>query len=215
MTSNGTINIDQMLNKRIQDIFQDKDFGNLSEYEKRNLIFEHVCRNGKYNYRLLDAIKDGMAKRNLYAELCAAINEEEAICNALAGYYKLLLDKIGIYSVCICCNDGTNVPHQLNLVRNADGTYSFDDVTSVIVKRGKIDDFFDYDIEDAKSLGQGKQFIEGTDEYWIIISSIYYLIKRDMSQYLEYNVESEDGYSSELPEIVSQKKKKTNKRLSI
>lgn len=206
--------IDQILDRRIQEIFLDKKLEELSEYEKRFLIFEHVCNNGKYNNSLLEAIKNGTARRNLYAELYAAINEEAAICNGLSGYYKLLLDKIGIYSVCICCNDGTDVPHQLNLVKNSDGTYSFDDVTSVIVGRGKISDFFDYDIEDANRLGQGTEQIKDRSEYWIIMSLIYLLVEKDMKPYLEYGVESEDGYSSELPPISSQNKK-NNKKNSL
>ena len=73
---------------------------------------------------------------------------------------------------------------------------------------------FDYDIEDANRLGQGTEQIKDRSEYWIIMSLIYLLVEKDMKPYLEYGVESEDGYSSELPPISSQNKK-NNKKNSL
>ena len=207
MTNLDINEVNKILDQRIKEIFFDKDLNLLTNYEKRKIIFDYVCQKGKYNFKLLNDISNNKASRNLISELYAALNEEESICNGFAGYYKLLLDRLNIYSVCICCNDGTNVPHQLNLVKNDDGTYSFDDVTSGIVRKENKDDYFDYDQEDANRLGQGKKYIEDTDKYYIIISIIYDYLGIDITQYLKHGIESKDGFSYSLPQISSYRKR--------
>ena len=200
--------INNQLEERIKKIFKDRNLEELSNYEKRKTIFEYVCKNGIYDLKSLENIKN-KGKRNPWNDLYTAIDEEPSICNGFSQYYKLLLEKVGIYSLCICCNDGTEITHQLNLVRNDDNTFSLDDTTSVIVKRGTIDDFFDYDIEQANELNQGTKPIwketENKIHYWCTFSTKYLdaLLKRNKSPFSEYKEQSGFGL---YEQIKSQKK---------
>ena len=199
--------IEKQLDDRINNIFIGIDINELSNYEKRKIIFEYVCKHGNYDFDLLENIRI-KGPRNPWNELYAAIDEQLSICNGFSQYYKLLLEKVGIYSLCICCNDGTDVPHQLSIVSNDDGTFSFDDTTSVIVGKGSIDDFFDYDIEFASKLNQGNNPIyknENNIFYWCTLPTkmLDALVCRPKSEFDEYNEKSGFGL---FEEIKSQKK---------
>ncbi len=148
-------NVDIMLNSWLDTIFCQVEKQNLSPYQKRKLIFDFLVKNVKYDYQLLVQIMDHTASRNNAQEIEKLLTEKIGICSSISQVYKLLLEKENIYSMCILCHDGSEVIHQILLVQNEDETLSFDDATSVIVKRGTEEDFFDYDLEDAKALGQG------------------------------------------------------------
>ena len=165
----------------------------MSNYEKRQVIFKYICENGSYDFDKLQSIKN-RGSRDLFDDLYSALDERPSICNGFSQYYKLLLEKVGIYSLCVICDDGTDVNHQLNLVRNDDGTYSFDDVTSVIVGRGSVIDFFDYDLECADVFNQGKRPVSDGC-YWFLLptSYVYFLIDKNDSSYLKYGMESDSG----------------------
>jgi len=170
----------------LDEIFYDHDLQNLSSYEKRKIIFEFLCNNVSYDYELLNAIRDFNIKkqhhsRNPFLELLSVINNKIGICNAISQYYKLLLEEVGITSYCVICDDGTEVKHQLTLVYDDyHGIYSFDDVTSVIVNRGTIEEYFDYDLETANSFNQGNAEVF-KDKKWFILPEEYinFLIGRD------------------------------------
>lgn len=55
---------------------------------------------------------------------------------------------------------------------SAKETYSFDDITSVIVGRGTIDDYFNYNLETANFFKQGNIEIM-KDKKWVILSEGY------------------------------------------
>lgn len=171
-------NIKNCLHTTLIQIFSDCDITLLSSYQKRKMIFEYLCNNLSYDYDLLERIRDfNLNKtpivRELYLELENAMFNKKGICNAISQYYKLLLEEIGIKAFCVVCDDGTSVNHQLNLVFNEEsGNYSFDDVTSVIVGRGSITDYFDYDLEFANSINQGNKPVFEND-YWVIIPEDY------------------------------------------
>lgn len=201
--------ISNKIDSDISIIFDGIDISVLSDYEKRKIIFEYMCNNFSYDFSLLDSIKKAKEEkipfgRDLHDELISVIYEKNGICNAISQYYKLLLERVGVASRCVVCDDGTNVNHQLNLVydKENDG-YSFDDVTSVIVNRGTIDVFFDYDIEFANSVSQGnKEVME--DLFWVNMpdNNINYLVGRDF-------IDEEDNFN--IPgNIESIKKKKIN-----
>ena len=60
------------------------------------------------------------------------------------------------------------------------GVYSFDDVTSVVVKRGTNEEFFDYDLVTANSFGQGQGYVSSNKKWFILPDSyINFLIGRD------------------------------------
>jgi len=166
--------------------FKDYNFEELTSMQKRNIIFNYLTNNLQYDYQILEGIKsnyenkDSKVARDLSSEVMSVIYEKKGICNAISQVYKLLLEKIRIYCMCICCNDSTNVPHQLNLVYNKEeNTFSFDDITSVIVGRGTKEDFFNYDIEGANRLGQGNKDVT-SGQRWLALPTemVYFLVGR-------------------------------------
>jgi len=209
--------ISKDLDKIHKEIFKDVKINNLDDYTKRKMIFEYLCNNIKYDYNLLERIKIHelnpiyKIQRELYLEIESVLKSKMGICNAIAQVYKLLLEKVGIYSLCAICDDGTKVKHQLNLVYNEeDNSFSFDDVTSVIVNRGEVDDFFDYDLEDANKFNQGCRNIY-ENENWVLLptSYIYSLVGKKDSQYRKHDIEKNDIIK--LPENISSLKKKSKK----
>ena len=169
-------------------IFANENVNNLTDYEKRKKIFDYLSQKISYDYDKLEAIRNiklGIVKRidrNLRKELIDTIIQKKGVCNSISQYYKLLLELVGIKSYCVVCDDGTEVNHQLNIVEDSiTGYYSFDDITSVIVKRGSKEDYFDYDLETAHNHSQGLKNIESYDQPWFIIPEqlIYYYVNRN------------------------------------
>ena len=188
MKSGNWDNIRSYLIDKVNIIFKNYDINQLTDYEKRRIIFEYLCNSLSYDFELLEDIRNfnlyrKPVKRNLYLELESVIYNNKGICNAISQYYKLLLEMVGIKAICVVCSDGTEVFHQLNLVYDRENdSYSFDDVTSVIVNRGTMDDFFDYDIMFANSVNQGnKKVID--DIYWVAMpeNNVNYLVGRDLT----------------------------------
>jgi len=179
-------NIKNYLHDTLNKIFKNYDIILLSNYEKRKIVFEYLCNNLSYDYDLLDKIRDFNINktpicRELYLELESVIYYQKGICNAISQYYKLLLEELGIKALCVICDDNTLVNHQLNLVYDdINDSFSFDDITSVIVGRGSMEEFFDYDISFANSVNQGNKAIID-DDYWLILPNDYinFLIGRN------------------------------------
>lgn len=188
MVTGNWNNIKHSLHDVLNKIFKDYDIDLLNSYEKRKIVFEYLCNNLSYDYDLLERIRNfNLNKtpvvRELYLELESVIYNQKGICNAISQYYKLLLEEIGIKAICVVCDDGTLVNHQLNLVLDEEsGNYSFDDITSVIVGRGTITDYFDYDLDFANSINQGNKAVFEND-YWFIISEEYidFLVGREIT----------------------------------
>lgn len=176
------------LAKTINIIFNGYDISNLSYYEKRKMIFEYLTNTLNYDYDLLNQIKNfeinkSKIIRDPIKELNSVINNNVGICNAISQYYKLLLEVVGIKSYCVICDDGTEVNHQLNLVYDSDNdSYSFDDITSVIVGRGTTEDYYDYDLQFAHSVNQGNKNIMN-DQSFVVLPEDYinYLVNREIS----------------------------------
>ena len=133
--------------------------------------------------------------------------DKNGICNSISQYYKLLLEEVGIYSLCVICDDTTDVNHQLNLVYDEDNdTYSFDDITSVIVKKGDANQYFDYNLENANSYGQGKKPNQA-DELWTVwpTSIINFVVGKNDNWHLKYS--SVENLKIENLDICSRKDK--------
>lgn len=188
------------LQNKISEIFKDCSLDDLSSYEKRKMIFEHLCHELSYDYALLDKIKDSAnnkfkLSRNPYLELASVIDHNIGICNAISQYYKLLLEQVGVACYCVICTDGTDVPHQLCLLYNEEtGNYSFDDVTSVIVDRGTISQFFDYDMDAAREYNQGLE--------QIMESGCWFLLPEDYINYIVGRKVSPNQGLSKLPDNI-------------
>ena len=180
--------IKKILHQDLMKIFKNEDINILTDYEKRKMIFEYLTENISYDYEKLENIRNiklGNIKRinrDLKNELINIILSKKGICNSISQYYKLLLEQVGIDSYCVVCDDGTEVNHQLNIIKdNITGNYSFDDVTSVVVKRGTKEDFFDYDIEEANNHQQGLRNTEVYETPWVVIPNelIYFYVNRN------------------------------------
>ena len=167
--------IKNKLQDKINEIFKDCDLDSLSNYKKRKMVFEHLCSELSYDFDLLTGIRENAINktritRNPYLELASVIDYNVGICNAISQYYKLLLEQLGINCYCVICTDGTEVPHQLCLIYNEEtGAYSLDDVTSVLVNRGTVEQFFDYDLDVAKEFNQGLEPIMDK-AFWFFVT---------------------------------------------
>lgn len=213
MNRGNWVDIENKLKRLNQKIFESYELLKLTDYEKRRIIFDYLCNHLQYDYNLLEQIKENVERsspivRNPYDEFASVLNFQVGICNAIAQFYKMLLEMQNIYSVCVICDDSTSVNHQLNLVYDIDNNvYSFDDITSVIVKRGTEDDFFDYDLDSANKLNQGIRPIS-ENQYWFILPTeyVYYLVGKDTKEYLKYGLEESNELIIPLPSnIVSVK----------
>lgn len=187
--------IESSVDMEIEEIFKYRPIHTLSDYERRKVIFEHLTKTLEYDFDQLDKIKDAQIdrkpiRRDPHQELMSVINANFGICNGISQYYKLLLERIGIKSHCVVCDDGTDVNHQMVLVYNDEtDTYSFDDITSVIVGRGTSEEYFDYDVDSARRHGQGNKRIY-EDRYFVILPEEYinYVVQRPqgLTQTIEY-----------------------------
>ena len=185
--------IDNMLNETIKLIFFNYDIAKMTKYEKRKRIYEYLVCKKKYNEEYFSNIlknyieKDPKKRfsRNLMEEFLEPLISDKGICNGFSQIYKLLLEKVGIYSICINCmikHNNQFVGHQLNLVYDEEtNTFSFDDVTFGIIKQDK-EEYFDYDDPNNKEELQGYAPLYN-DIKWMAVEDdlINYYAKRQNS----------------------------------
>jgi len=158
--------MEEKLNNLLNIIFKDYNINTLTNYQKRKIVFTYLANNITYDLELLNQIKNKTAKRDHKKEILDVLDNNKGICNAIAQVYMLLLEKLGIESICICCDDSTEVYHQLNLVKE-NNNFTFDDVTYAIFSEDKLERF-DYTVEKANEFGHGLKKVYDMD-YWIII----------------------------------------------
>lgn len=184
--------INNLLDMTIEKIFEKENIEELSNYEKRKIIYDYLVENKKYNEEYFAGILSNydkkntkMFSRNLQQEFLEPLISNKGICNGFSQLYKVLLEKIGIFSYCINCmikNENSFVGHQLNLVYDYETeTFSFDDITFGIIKNTKIE-YFDYDLEEAinKEEKQGYKSIHDNTKWMVIDESIIdYYMKRN------------------------------------
>ena len=213
---------DDLLNKMFMEIdISDED----TIFEKRKKVFDYFLEYISYDYVRLYEFRFESKRIDRRLEIQDVLIRRKGICNSLAVTYKLILEKCGIYSMCVCMKG-----HMINLVQNYDGTFSFDDITKAIMKKdfnndnvcvkvnefldmirpvGDIYDYFNYSFEKAIKLGQGKEtFVNRyTNQHvnWLPISTIdyvYKLIKKNNYDYLyiKYNVVKDYRYLVSLPD---------------
>ncbi len=181
----------QTLISRIKDIFAEVEVDSMSQYQKRQAIFSYLCDSVQYDFSLLDKIAENERitegrlrnRRSPVEELHKAVFDNVGICSSISQYYKLLLEQVGISSYCVVCDNGMPVKHQIAMVYDeSSNSYSFDDITSVIVGLGNKSDFFDYDISKANRNGQGKAPVIDNQNFVILAEEyIDYLVDRRQS----------------------------------
>ena len=166
--------IEECIETEIQKIFKLYPMHTMSDYERRKSIFDYLTKRIIYDDAKLQELKDAElnktpVRRNPKEELLSVVDFQFGICNGISQYYKLLLERIGIESHCVIVDDGTEINHQLVVVyNNESNSYSFDDVTSVVVGKGTQEEYFDYDVEQANRLGQGNKPVFEEQKFFIL-----------------------------------------------
>ena len=167
------------LKQKLEKIFENKTFKDLSNYERRKCVFEYLVNNNEYDFSLLDDIYSG--KPRYYADEILSVldegKENKGVCNSFSYAYKILLDKLQIPCILVVCKVGMEsislldekeityrksqfqkdfrglyqIPHMLVMVQNEDGTFSFDDITHAIFNKGTENEqtFFNYNYQTA------------------------------------------------------------------
>lgn len=172
--------LNSILKLELEKIFEDKTFKDLSNFHRRQCVFNYLVNNNEYDFELLNDLYSGKF-RNYADEILSVLNpeiENKGICNSFSYAYKILLDKLQIPCMLVVCevleeslkdfeekgvNTNTSIitrdstglyriPHMLVLVQNGDGTFSFDDITYAIFNKGtqKEQEFFNYNYQTAK-----------------------------------------------------------------
>lgn len=158
----------------IKIIFKDYNINELTDMQKRKMVYDYLCLNINYDNELfvkVAASKLNMTerfKRDVSQELYNVIFKKKGVCNSICQYYKLLLDELDIPSYYVVCNmnntleefgfDKSNkiIPHALNVVYDIDSNkYSFDDISFAIVKKD-LDNYFNFNLENAFKFNFGQ-----------------------------------------------------------
>lgn len=133
-------NINYLLDEMSFEILKNYNINELTNYEKRKIIYEYLVKNKEYDLKYFEGIlknyeinREKSFPRDLRQEFLQPLVSEKGICNGFSQIYKMLLERVGIYSLCINCRikyKDQFVGHQLNLVYNEQtNEFSFDDVT--------------------------------------------------------------------------------------
>lgn len=149
--------LEPIIDTKIKEIFKDEDYNSLSLYERRKKIFDYL-------YDLLEFDIDELYNnsRDIDKQVRDVLLEDKnkGICNSISYVYKIMLEKVNVYSIALFCKDEED-DHTILLVHNDDNFFSFDDLSIAILSKQRKgikmnkEDRFDYDLEDAKEMEQG------------------------------------------------------------
>lgn len=188
--------IDNMLNETFEQIFLDYDMTTMSKYEKRKRIYEYLVNKKVYNEEYFSKILENYNERdpkkrfsrNPMEEFLEPLISNNGICNGFSQIYKLLLEKVGVYSLCINCMiklGNQFVGHQLNLVYDDEAKdFSFDDVTFGIIKK-ETEEYFDYDNPNNKEEMQGCAPLYDNVKWMIIEDSLIFFYAKRQKNIIE------------------------------
>ena len=88
----------------IDKIFKNGEYKKNNAYENRKIIFEYLKNKVKHDNHLFNKIQKGKGNRNITKEMFSVIENNIGISNGIAQAYKLILDRIGIYSMVVFCS---------------------------------------------------------------------------------------------------------------
>ncbi|MDD2208696.1 MAG: hypothetical protein PHU45_05065 [Bacilli bacterium] len=202
--------IEPLIEQKLKTIFNNDDYHNLSIYERRKKIYDYLCDTLEFDEEeLYNQNKD------IKKEIMDVLNNNKGICNSISYVYKILLEKVNVYSLVLFCKDEDDM-HTILLVDNGNGTLSFDDISIGIYSKKvsgvgiSIEERFDYDLEDAKDMNQGIRKIDNNNNYLELPSESvnYFMGKKDESykNVKPKNVKEEDSFAELAWLIESQKK---------
>jgi len=208
--------IEPLIEQKLKTIFNNDDYHNLSIYERRKKIYDYLCDTLEFDEEeLYNQNKD------IKKEIMDVLNNNKGICNSISYVYKILLEKVNVYSLVLFCKDEDDM-HTILLVDNGNGTLSFDDISIGIYSKKingvgiSIEERFDYDVEDAKDMNQGIRKIDSNNNYLILPSESvnYFMGKKDESykNVKPKNVNEEDSFAELTWLIASQKKQSIRAR---
>lgn len=167
--------------EKLNEIFKDEDYHNLSLYERRKKIYDYLYDSLEFDLEELNNNSEDAIK-----QIEDVLVNNRGICNSISYVYKVMLEKVGIYSMVLFCMDEED-KHTIVLADNGNGSLSFDDV-SVAIYSKKVkgiktsrEDRFDYDLDDAKVMNQGINEITENEKYLLLPSSMvnYFFGKND------------------------------------
>lgn len=204
--------IEPLIEQKLKTIFNNDDYHNLSIYERRKKIYDYLCDTLEFDEEeLYNQNKD------IKKEIMDVLNNNKGICNSISYVYKILLEKVNVYSLVLFCKDEDDM-HTILLVDNGNGTLSFDDISIGIYSKKvsgvgiSIEERFDYDLEDAKDMNQGIRKIDSNNNYLILPSESvnYFMGKKDESykNVKPKNVNEEDSFA-ELDWLIESQKKQS------
>ena len=90
--------IDAILTNIYNDIFKNVNTEILSKYEKRKMIYDYIVENRQYDFVYFEGILKGKRDGTGQTEFYQALTTNRGICNSLSQLYKVLLEKIDIFS---------------------------------------------------------------------------------------------------------------------
>lgn len=204
---------------------------NLSSYYSDNpekteeMLKKYLEDNDSYSDKLYNAVlnrlKSGKFNMtyNVYDETSKLILDQVTGNGEIDCVYKSLLEMNDIYALrVICSSNNSPIDQDVCLVYDSETEkFSFDDITSYLYGVGSLEDCFDYDLEDAKKLGQGNRAplafcsMTNEDSFGVALSSfsngILPIDREKLPWYESFGVEKEGESIYQLPENIMSKKK--------
>lgn len=197
---------------KINEIFKDQDYPNISSYERRKRIFDYL-----YNLLEFDLEELHNNSKNIDKQIKDVLfqDKNKGICNSIVYVYKIMLEKVNIYSMALFCKDEED-NHTILLVDNEDNTFSFDDLSIAILSKKRKglkmskEERFDYDSKDAKDMKQGVNNVFENFKYLLIPSEDINFFFGKNDEYFSYikpfYMDEKDFFANMLYYIKSFKK---------
>ncbi len=144
--------IEELCEKTLREIFP-SGFNKFEPMERTKIIYNYIVNNFTYDNDLLEKRKQ-KHMIDLFDECIFLFEKKYGICSTIPEIYKLMLEKIGVKSETVICDDNSEVFHKLNIILDEEkNTWFFSDATRGIFAEKKDDDFA-YGSERVKTINQ-------------------------------------------------------------
>lgn len=203
---------EKRIDEILREIFKNEDFNNLTTYEKRKKIYDYL-----YNTLSFDFNELYNNSKDVDKQIKDVLYNQKGICNSIIYVYKIILEKVDVYSMVLFCKDEKD-DHTILLVENGDGTFSFDDLSITIRSKNKHiikaiqKERFDYDLEDSAEINQGINKVFEDYKYLMIPSEdINHFFGKDDNyfKYIRPFFESETNFFKKFDNYIKSVKKES------